>query len=421
MRVPKILVVDDELGVLNALKRLLRKESFAITATDSPQEALSCLTSDAYAVLLSDQRMPAMEGLRLLEKAREISPDTVRIMLTGYLDTRTAIEAINRGRVSRFITKPWNDQELRMSLQQAVSQYELVMENRRLQVLTEWQNATLKEINQDLAKARQQEVEFGAKIQQMLLLGPPCQNLRGAQAAARSVPSEQADGDFYDFFRHTDQCLDLVVGDVMGKGVAAALLGAATKSQLLHAMNRAMSAPAREGLPQPEAIVGLLHGEVTEQLIALENFVTLCYARFDLEKGRLDYVNCGHPRALHFQQRTGRCAVLQGENMPLGFSRTETYQQHSVPIEPGDLVFFYSDGITEVQDEKGEFFGETRLLKFVQARGRLDPEMLVEEIHRALIAFSNSEKFTDDLTCAAVQLEAVKAADDRLGGADCPG
>ena len=110
-----------------------------------------------------------------------------------------------------------------------------------------------KRAQEELARAREQEVEIGFKIQQTLLLEQPPQDLPGVRAAALTIPSQRIDGDFYDFFNHRDTCLDVIVGDVMGKGIPAALLGAATKSHFLQALSRLISlsppgrAPRAEG------------------------------------------------------------------------------------------------------------------------------------------------------------------------------
>src|SRR5262249_61171712 len=156
------------------------------------------------------------------------------------------------------------------------------------------------------------------KIQQTLLLGqPPC-DLAGARVAALTIPSQPVDGDFYDFFQYSAYCLDLVVGDVMGKGVPAALLGAAIKSAPLRALSRLLTASAQNALPEPEEIVGLVHNDITGQFISLNVLATLCYAHFDLAQGRLVLVDCGHTKPVYFRRRTGTCEILQGDNMPLG-------------------------------------------------------------------------------------------------------
>jgi phosphoserine phosphatase RsbU/P len=263
-----------------------------------------------------------------------------------------------------------------------------------------------KQAEEQLARAREQEVEIGFKIQQTLLLDQPPRNLPGVHVAALTIPSQRIDGDFYDFFKHMDKCLDVIVGDVMGKGIPAALLGAATKSHFLQALSHLISLAPPGTRPEPKDIVTLAHSEVARQLIELESFVTLCYARFDLENSHVDLVDCGHTTTLHFQASTGTCVLLHGDNLPLGVRDGEIYEQIRVPLHPGDVLLFYSDGLTETRNSAGELFGIDRLAECVRAHGRLDPEALIEEIRRAAVAFSSSETFGDDLTCVAVRIEA---------------
>jgi len=146
----KVLLVDDDLPILDTLKKVLAREGLEITATSTPEEALQRLRQEAFAVIISDFRMPGMDGITLLEKAQEISPDTVRLMLTGHTDTALALEAINRGHVYRFLIKPWDNADLRIALRQAIASYELATENSRLWKLTEQQNTELRELNQTL-------------------------------------------------------------------------------------------------------------------------------------------------------------------------------------------------------------------------------------------------------------------------------
>ena len=266
----RILLVDDERGIINAVRRVLRREGWEIVSTQDPHEALKLIEEEAFAVILSDQRMPAMEGTALLQQAREIAPDTVRIILTGYVDIEAAIEAINHGAVFRFITKPWDDEDLRSTIRQAVTQYRLVGENKRLLRLTEAQNAELAQLNRDLARAHEEEVENAYRIQQTLLQSQEYPQVEGIDIAALSIPSQQIDGDFYDLIRLEDGCIDVVVGDVMGKGVPAAILGAATKNQFWRALVRSLAGAEKGCLPSPEEIVGLAHADLTPQLIELE-------------------------------------------------------------------------------------------------------------------------------------------------------
>lgn len=146
----RVMLIDDEPGVLRALERVLRREPVEVTSTSSPAELLRAIQAEEYAVIVSDQRMPEISGTELLEQTRAIAPDAVRITLTGYADKDAAIDAINRGSVSRFLTKPWEDDVLRREINDAVASYNLRAENRRLQELTRRQNAELRELNENL-------------------------------------------------------------------------------------------------------------------------------------------------------------------------------------------------------------------------------------------------------------------------------
>ncbi|MCA9189329.1 MAG: response regulator, partial [Planctomycetales bacterium] len=109
MTAPLVLFVDDEAGVVSACKRALRREPWEIRITTSADEALQLIAAEDFAVVVSDQRMPAMDGAELLRQVSQLKPDTVRIILTGHADIDSAVDAINRGHVFRLLGKPWND------------------------------------------------------------------------------------------------------------------------------------------------------------------------------------------------------------------------------------------------------------------------------------------------------------------------
>ncbi|HEY6333927.1 MAG TPA: SpoIIE family protein phosphatase, partial [Blastocatellia bacterium] len=205
--------------------------------------------------------------------------------------------------------------------------------------------------------------------------------------------------------------------DVMGKGIPAARVGAATKSQFLRAIGRRTGPFARRRIPSPEEIVGLVHSQVTRQLIDLDSFATACYARFNglLESAHI--VDCGHTRTIQYVRSTGLCAMLKGDNMPLGFSEGEVYRQFSVPFEKGDLFLFYSDGLTEARNINGEPFGEERLSDCLVRYNRFDPDQIVRNIRRDVTVFSASEQLADDMTCIVVKVagdEVVPVLADEL-------
>ena len=255
----------------------------------------------------------------------------------------------------------------------------------------------------DLQAAWDREATIGFKIQQMLLLTQPPTDVPGLQVAALTVPSQRIDGDFYDFFRHENKCLDVIVADVMGKGVPAALLAGATKSNVLEALCHLMAMSSGGTLPEPSEIITLAHADMVRQLIDLESFVTLCYARLDVTRRVIDLVDCGHTGMIVLRRKTGRCELVHGNSLPLGIKQGEIFGQIAVPFEPGDLFVFYSDGITDVRNRAREMFGLNRLISCIEMNRELDPDALVRAIRSAAVAFAGTDRPTDDLTCVAVK------------------
>ena len=269
--------------------------------------------------------------------------------------------------------------------------------------------AELQTANKELAQAREREAEIGFRIQQNLLLDQPPADLPGLRVAALTIPSQRIDGDFYIFIKHDDSSLDVIVGDVMGKGIPAALLGAATKSHFLKALSDLMGTTKDGELPEPREIVMSAHSQLVRHLIDLDSFVTLCYARLDVNRRILDLVDCGHTGIIQWHGKTGACEMLHGDNLPLGVREGEIYDQISIPFEPGDSLFFFSDGITETRNPAGEFFGEDRLREYIRVNGQLEPAALVEGIRKSVFAFAESVRLSDDLTSVAIKVEERQA------------
>ncbi len=259
-------------------------------------------------------------------------------------------------------------------------------------------------VTAELEQAREREAEVGFKIQKTLLLDQPPVDIPGLRVAALTIPSQRIDGDFYTFFKHRDHSLDVILGDVMGKGVLAALVGAATKSYFLKALSHLIDFSGDGKLPEPKEIVMLSHAEVARQLIDLESFVTVSYARLNVNKRRLDLVDCGHTGIVHVHGKSRSCEILHGDNLPLGVREGEIYDQISVPFESGDLFFFYSDGITEARNPAGELFGSDRLTDQIQANIHLEPAEFIEAIRQAVFVFSETDRLADDLTSIAVKV-----------------
>ncbi|MFW8601421.1 response regulator [Desulfobacterota bacterium M19] len=166
---PVILFVDDEENILKSLARLFIDEDYEVHTATSGREGLDLINNGLRpAVIISDQRMPEMNGAEFLHRVRELLPDSIRLVLTGYADIKSAVEAINQGGVYRYILKPWDDEELRNTISEAIKLVALKAENTRLNKELMDKNIQLEQINEHLEeKVRQRTAELEGKVREL--------------------------------------------------------------------------------------------------------------------------------------------------------------------------------------------------------------------------------------------------------------
>ncbi|MFZ6776462.1 EAL domain-containing protein [Undibacterium sp. Ji83W] len=152
-----LLLVDDEPNILSALKRLLRRDEYRILTAGSGHEGLEILEKNRVDVIISDQRMPIMTGVDFLRNAKKKYPDTVRIILSGYTELQYITDAINEGAIYKFLTKPWDDEQIRANIREAFHYKEMEDENRRLTLQVQTTNQELISANKQLAEMLEQK------------------------------------------------------------------------------------------------------------------------------------------------------------------------------------------------------------------------------------------------------------------------
>ncbi|CAB3771001.1 chemotaxis protein CheY [Burkholderia sp. MSh2] len=163
--VPSILLVDDEPSVLSALRRVFRPAGYEILIAESGEAALEILASTEVDLIVSDMRMPGMSGAEFLSVARARYPDTMRILLTGYAEIASVVQAVNEGGVYRYLNKPWDDHDLLLTIEQALEQRRLRREAARLAAQNEAQNEALRRFNTALeAQVRARTEELGQTV-----------------------------------------------------------------------------------------------------------------------------------------------------------------------------------------------------------------------------------------------------------------
>lgn len=160
----KVLVVDDEAQVGKAICRILKMEKLESVYADSGESALESIKTavQPFSLILSDQQMPGMQGTQFLEHAKRLNPETIRFLLTGYSEMQTIINAVNKGSVQGYLSKPWDNDEIIQAIRSGIGQYERFLESENLISLAKKQNAKLYELNCELmetAKSHSKELK----------------------------------------------------------------------------------------------------------------------------------------------------------------------------------------------------------------------------------------------------------------------
>ncbi len=158
------LVLDDEPDILSSLQRLFYNENFSLHTTSDYKNALEVIEKENIKVVMSDQRMPDILGVEFLKKVKEKKPEIIRILFTGHADIQAAEDAINYGGVYRFINKPWNSEELKGAVRQAMNHYDLIVENKKLFEDTVAKNKELEILNRKLKNMYETQKEFTSTV-----------------------------------------------------------------------------------------------------------------------------------------------------------------------------------------------------------------------------------------------------------------
>ncbi len=237
-----------------------------------------------------------------------------------------------------------------------------------------------------------QDVELAAQVQRLFLpVGKPA--IAGLEIAGRMQPARGVSGDYYDYIPINAHTIQMVIADVAGKGVPAALLMSATAA--------AMQLEANHDRNMLE-IVGRLNTGI-HSVSDGERYVTLLLAEIDTHKRTLRYVNCGHNPALLFRAQTGTLTRMNSSCPPIGISPEEICELASADLIAGDVLVFYTDGVTEAENPLGEEFGTERLSAVVRRGSSLSAEELVIDIFSSAADFCSEVGFNDDVTILVVK------------------
>ncbi|MBF0410471.1 MAG: fused response regulator/phosphatase [Candidatus Riflebacteria bacterium] len=380
----KILLVDEEEVLLTAFRRAFR-DKYDVFTTSSASEGLRLLQMEGpFAVVASDMSIKAANSTPFLCAVREIDKDTIRIALSDNTDISDTILCVNECNIFRFLSKPCHLGLFAKTLESCITQYRLVINER---------------------ESHKQETLIAGKIQNVLLIESTPKNIPGVDLAAITIPSVVVDGDFIDFFVYSDTCFDIILGDVMGKGIHAALIAAAARNRITRALNKLLLSNSTFAIPPTHQIIEEVNTEITEKLIAVDSFMTMAIARADLKNMILEYGDCGHTPGLLFRRHTGKMITLKGDLPPFGFPMFNHSQSEKIALEKGDIICLHSDGLADARNSRREFFGINRISSIISENCDLSSEALIQQLCQSVKNFTNRENMDDDMTAILMKID----------------
>jgi serine phosphatase RsbU (regulator of sigma subunit) len=258
------------------------------------------------------------------------------------------------------------------------------------------QRNAMNELTRHQRDALLKEVELAAEVQR-LFLPRSDPEAAGFEIAGAMHPARVVGGDYYDFLERPDGRMRLVIADVSGKGVAAALLMSATAAAVQLETN------------EPRNLCEVA-SHLNKELFALADdgrFVTMLLGELDLHTGQLKYFNCGHNPGLLLRRDGGEAVWLHSSWTPVGMTPEMICSMDEVRLAPGDVMVWYTDGLTEASDQNEQEFGTRRLLDSVRQHSDGSAREICNQLWQDVAAFSQRESLYDDLTVIVVKMKSV--------------
>jgi phosphoserine phosphatase RsbU/P len=389
---PALLVVDDNDDNRYTLTRRLAREGYTnLTTAANGREALDLLQTKPFDLILLDIMMPDLNGYEVLErmKAGTGLRDIPVIMISALSEIESVIRCIELG-AEDYLPKPFNPTLLRARVGAS-------LEKKRLRDAVK---ASLARLEQEMDAAR------NLQLGMLPLVFPACTPEQPVEIHALMEPAREVGGDLYDFFYAWEHLFCFLVGDVSGKGAAAAMFMARTRSLVRMAVQ--LWRKTSEDQITPLRIIEAVNHELCQNNRD-RMFVTLFLGVLDTKTGVLTYVNAGHlpPCVLH---ASGSIEPVNDKPaMPLAVRAGATYRERTLTLLPDDTVFVFSDGVTEAMNAADELYGNARLHADLCVASAFRPDEMVRAIKAKVDLFTGDAPKFDDVTMLALRWQPAGA------------
>jgi sigma-B regulation protein RsbU (phosphoserine phosphatase) len=364
----RALVVDDDTDINRLIGFRLQRRGLGVDSARNGEEALERIAASAPDLLFLDVSMPGISGLEVLDVLRRDGRDLAVVITTAFGSEQIAADALRRG-ADDYLRKPFESGEFQALFERVTSRLQLRRENAALRRELDFR---LAQLNSELARAAEVQAD---------LLPEQAPTVAGYNVAARCISAREVGGDFYYWAPRADGSFDVAFGDVMGKGMPAALLMATVRASLQALL------PA---LPLDVAVTRLSR-LLDADLARSGSFVTLFALRLDPAEGHFDFVDAGHGLAI-LSEKDGCARQLRSSGLPIGVVPGQCYAAHREVLDHSATLLLCSDGFL---DRDAAFLGN------LLGPGGFSPFRTATDFVDEVLP-SGCEPGTDDLTLLAI-------------------
>ena len=397
----KVLLIEDNPGDARLIRVMLADaagSAFDVEHVDRLERGIKKLEEKGADVVLVDLSLPDSHGLETFTQLHARASHTPIVVLSGLDDTTLAVQAVHEGAQDYLIKGQVNGQLLARAMRYAIERKRLTLQLREYTEELRSKNALLEA---DLNMAREIQQIFLPHQYPTFPRGvPPTRS--ALRFSHRYLPAAAVGGDFFDIFALTDTAAGVLICDVMGHGMRAALVTAIMRGLVEELMPSAGDA-------------GRFLTEINRSLHAILRrtrdpfLATAFYLIADIEARELRFANAGHPSPLLVQRKTGEVLRLKDidphHGPALGLFEKSVYPTCHCPLGAKDLVLLFTDGLFEADNEEQEEFGNERLLDAVQRRSEMGVQRLLDELLEEVKRFARAKEFDDDVCLVGVEVE----------------
>ncbi len=375
----RVMIVDDDIINLQLLVHQLSKEGYAVTSFTGGEDALRSIESgENYDIILLDVMMPIVSGYDVCRQVREkfTAHELPIIMLTAKNTNQDIITGISLG-ANDYITKPFDKEVLLTRVKSYISLKKAVEEQSKF-------------------IAVKQELEIAKKIQ-LAILPHSLPQIKGLSIHARYEPMTEIGGDFYDFLHLDDRRIGVLIADVTGHGVPAALISSMVK--IAYYMSH-------DSLTNPAALLEKLNASLIDHIYG--RFITAFYAFIDMQEMKMTFSNAAHWPMYIQNRETGDLRELTIKGKLIGLNPDEKYRNMTIDLKKGERLVFFTDGLVEERDVDGNLINEKILEKTIKNNKTISPDDLLDKIFNTIYNLSANYKqcgLEDDATMLIIDIE----------------